>query len=237
MKISTKLIYAPFTLLYCAGLLTHDVLPNLSRIDVRWASYLTLFFIIGVVAILPGVWIVSSFEKKHTKISVGVFLRFALGVSAFFISYRYFWSDWSAFYTSLVISSYVSLLGMMIARKDFRKKQTILRDKNSGNLYEVRAGKAYRLPVNEAANYQANAIPTFEFASDSMNGFGSNTSVCSVSSVSDDFTSNDYKTGMEINPSSGMPMVGGISGLDVHGNSWGTSFNEPSNSYDPGRGY
>ncbi|KAI3491994.1 hypothetical protein L1887_43537 [Cichorium endivia] len=28
-----------------------------------------------------------------------------------------------------------------------------------------------------------------------------------------------------------MPMVGGISGLDIHGNSWGTNFNEPSNTY------
>lgn len=46
-----------------------------------------------------------------------------------------------------------------------------------------------------------------------------------------------FSNGITVNPASGMPMVGGISGLDIHGNSWGTNFNEPSNTYDPNRGY
>lgn len=40
-----------------------------------------------------------------------------------------------------------------------------------------------------------------------------------------------------VNPSSGLPMIGGFSGLDIHGNSFGTNFNEPTNSNEPTRGY
>lgn len=40
-----------------------------------------------------------------------------------------------------------------------------------------------------------------------------------------------------VNPSSGLPMIGGFSGLDIHGNSFGTNFNEPTNSTDSTRGY
>lgn len=237
MKISTRLLYAPFVLLYFSGIITHDVLPNLSNLDVRWIGYLMLFFIIGVAAILPGVMIVLSVEMRKVEINAGLCMRFALGTCAFFISYFYFWNDWSSFYISLVISIYISLIGMIILRKDCRKQQAILRDKMSGDLYKIRAGKAYRLSDDEAKKYQSNNIPAYDFSSGSLSGSDSNFTVIPLSSVSDGSASNDYNTGIAINPSSGMPMVGGISGMDVHGNSWGTNFNEPSNTYDPNRGY
>jgi len=43
--------------------------------------------------------------------------------------------------------------------------------------------------------------------------------------------------GILINPSTGLPMVGGMSGIDVQGNSWGTNNNDVSNMYDPSRDY
>ncbi|WP_085952535.1 MULTISPECIES: hypothetical protein [unclassified Citrobacter] len=58
-----------------------------------------------------------------------------------------------------------------------------------------------------------------------------------VQPINSDLSNADFKQDTVINPSSGMPMTGGISGLDIHGNSWGTNFNEPSNTYDPSRGY
>jgi hypothetical protein len=67
-----------------------------------------------------------------------------------------------------------------------------------------------------------------EFSSSDVTGFDVSSS---VQSVNHSFSNTD----LIINPTSGMPMVGGISGLDVHGNSWGTNFNEPSSTYDPNR--
>jgi len=75
------------------------------------------------------------------------------------------------------------------------------------------------------------------WSSNSISGFDHSSSVIPLSYTSSSLTHSDYNSGITINPSTGMPMVGGISGLDIHGNSFGTNFNEPSSTYDPNRGY
>lgn len=46
-------------------------------------------------------------------------------------------------------------------------------------------------------------------------------SICSWFGI-DDNQSNDCATGCEINPATGLPMVGGCGGIDVAGNPYGT---------------
>ncbi|ELY4230335.1 hypothetical protein ACR2R9_004033 [Cronobacter sakazakii] len=108
-----------------------------------------------------------------------------------------------------------------------RKIPHIFRDSASGQYYRYEQNGVAKLTESEAnalnINRESNTIPSYSFDS------------ISISSA-------NYGTGNDnivINPSSGLPMPGGISGLDIHGNSWGTSFNEPSSntSYDPNRGY
>ena len=115
-----------------------------------------------------------------------------------------------------------------------KKGLNLLRDKDTGHLYEIRGAKAYRLNDFDAARFQSismsKGLQFAEFSSSDVTGFDVSSS---VQSVNHSFSNTD----LIINPTSGMPMVGGISGLDVHGNSWGTNFNEPSSTYDPNRGY
>ncbi|MEO3325850.1 hypothetical protein ABHD20_25015 [Enterobacter cloacae] len=113
------------------------------------------------------------------------------------------------------------------------KDHTFLKDEDNGRVYVIRNGRSHMLPDNETQLISTtdNKIISFSGSQISIQD-GGITNIPSNTSFNDSFS-----TGITVNPASGMPMVGGISGLDIHGNSWGTSFNEPSNTYDPNRGY
>ncbi|EDV0839718.1 hypothetical protein OY10_004589 [Salmonella enterica subsp. enterica serovar Havana] len=113
------------------------------------------------------------------------------------------------------------------------RDNTLLKDEDTGKLYVFRNGRVHTLADHEARNVCMNDMKIISF-SDSQLSIQSS----SISSFSQNSSFNDsFSDGITVNPASGMPMVGGISGLDIHGNSWGTNFNEPSNTYDPDRGY
>lgn len=121
------------------------------------------------------------------------------------------------------------------------KHSVVMRDSDTGALYRINGMKAHRLSDNEVKEYWAvesnNLHSLKEFSSNSVTGFDSSSPTIVLPYGSNDFNSSDFNHGIHINPSSGSPMVGGISGHDISGNSWGTNFSEPMNTYDPNRGY
>lgn len=140
----------------------------------------------------------------------------------------------SALIAGIAVHSLMAFIfaGIVLRPVTYREN-TVLKDENSGKLYVVRDGNAHELPDNAAYRLNLNDTKSINLSGCAMSIHENN-----ISFTPTDSSSNDtFSHGIVVNPSSGMPMVGGISGLDVHGNSWGTSFNEPSNTYDPGRGY
>ena len=140
----------------------------------------------------------------------------------------------SALIAGIAVHSLIAFIfaGIVLRPVTYREN-AVLKDENSGKLYIVRDGKAHVLPENAAYCLSPNDMKGINFFGGEMSIHESNISFTST----DSSTNDNFGHEIVVNPSSGMPMVGGISGLDVHGNSWGTSFNEPSNTYDPGRGY
>ncbi|EGN1961557.1 hypothetical protein IR662_002941 [Salmonella enterica] len=122
----------------------------------------------------------------------------------------------------------------VILRPVTYRDNTLMRGEDTGRLYVIRNGNAHTLADHEAQHVSMNDMKIISFSGSQITGFDANSTVFPVDCYS---SSSDMNQSMVLNPSSGMPMVGGISGLDIHGNSWGTNFNEPSNTYDPVRGY
>lgn len=241
MRISTRLIYSPFLLLYAMGPLVHDIIPYQFKLNLRVIGGFSLLYLIGLVSLLPIYMLIRNVEKKRLRIRRSIVLRMIASLSFFSVPYFVFWGDWSLFYISLVLSVYASLVCMIAWRKDVSKRVTLLRDSDTGNYYRVKGGLAYRLSDNEVSElkgrFAGRHFPVVEFASTEIIGFDNQSNVIPVNSGASSYNHSEISTGMYVNPSSGMPMIGGISGIDIHGNSWGTNFNEPSNHYDPNRGY
>lgn len=141
--------------------------------------------------------------------------------------------------TALISGTAVhTIIAFIFAAAVAGKKSAVLQDKDTGAYYRIKSGKAYRLSDSEVVKYcsasKSSNTPIGEFSSSSIKGFDSNSPVIPMTNG---LNLSDYNSAIIVNPSSGMPMVGGISGLDIHGNSFGTNFNEPSSTYDPNRGY
>ncbi|EPA1042568.1 hypothetical protein ACQZWC_004256 [Enterobacter bugandensis] len=113
------------------------------------------------------------------------------------------------------------------------KDNTLLKDEGNGQIYVIRNGVAHILPANEAQRLSTSDNKIMSFSGIQMSILDAG-----ITTNRDNTYFNDsFSNGITVNTASGMPMVGGISGLDVHGNSWGTNFNEPSSTFDPNRGY
>ncbi|HDR2474387.1 hypothetical protein ACKURH_26685 [Enterobacter soli] len=233
MKVSAKIIYSPFLILYAMGPFIHDVVPYLRKIDFRAGLHFTLLYLIVLLTLIPLLFLIKKVESKYINLTVSIIVRLLSGTGLFLVPYVVFWSDWPMFYVSLIITLYASFLCMVVNRKEV-KHTVLLKDSATGALYKFKGGKAYRLNDFDAARLQSismsRGLQFAEFSSSDVTGFDVNSS---VQSVDHSFSNTD----LIVNPSSGMPMIGGISGLDIHGNSWGMNFNEPSNTYDPNRGY
>ncbi|NCH89943.1 hypothetical protein EHJ13_21265 [Cronobacter dublinensis] len=125
-----------------------------------------------------------------------------------------------------VVHSALAFMAAAFTSKQ-RKAPDVFRDSATGQYYRYE-----KEGLTVLTEIEANSIAVSRNIS----------SIPSFSLENTNLISNSYGVGGEnisINPSSGLPMNGGISGLDVNGNSWGTNFNDPSsnNPYDPNRGY
>ena len=140
----------------------------------------------------------------------------------------------SALIAGIAVHSLIAFIFVgVVLRPITYKDNTLLKDEDDGRVYVIRNGRAHVLTDNEAQLISTTDNKIISF-SGSQIGIqdGGITNIPLNTSFNDSFSN-----GIPVNPASGMPMVGGISGLDIHGNSWGTNFNEPSNTYDPNRGY
>lgn len=241
MKILTKMAYAPIILIYALGPLLHDVLPNFSVLGNKMWGVVAIIYFIGLVLIVPPILLVRYLEHRTIQIRKNIALRLISAIALFSVPYFVFWNDWAMFNISLIITMYISFVCMLIGRKDVQNKTALLKDKDSGNYYRLNGGKAHLLSEHDVQRYKSGlagtGISSYEFSSSAITGFDSNATENHLSFDSGMFGNDNFSSGMSINPSSGSPMVGGISGHDISGNSWGTNFNEPTNTYDPNRGY
>lgn len=196
------------------------------------------FFIIGfsltfLATFVYALFSISIFRKTTTlnlKIVLGfsALLALTLGVLTGIVGDDYE----SALFSGVAVQTIISFIVVATSFAKGNKGQIVV-DSETGSAYRVVNGLAQRLSESDARRYVDGSERTYDFSSGSIpiaDGFSS------ISGAG----SSGIDSGITINPSSGLPMNGGMSGLDVGGNSWGTSFNDPSgsqNSYDPNRGY
>lgn len=230
-----KISYIPVFSIYAFLPIIHDVIPYHNGYDSEdWLALIGMYAL-GMLISLPLYYVLSKADQSAYHATFNSVAKRAL-ISIFFLSMcmYFFWE--SSVYLYLSMSAVMGLSTALFGVR--RKGLNLIKDKDTGNVYEVRGSKAYKLTNAELAGFKTGMfgkeITLSEFSSSQYSGIDSSLSVLPIDNSSGGAISNHVIT---INPTSGMPMVGGISGLDIHGNSWGTNFNEPSNTYDPNRGY
>ncbi|WP_110877693.1 hypothetical protein [Franconibacter helveticus] len=238
--IASKILYAPILLVFFGAPLFHDVIKYGEDYGIEEWMAIGGLYLIGFLIASPVLHLIFKVENSYLKMTFKVSICFGASLLLHLAALILFWSNSAYLYVSLAVAMLLTYFIMVVGRKNLKFPSRIFYDKDTGAMYRVAGHKVCRLTSDEAAKYQgvsASGIEIFNFSSGSMNGFdrcASEISLSNFSSAMPDFQNDSY-----INPSSGLPMTGGISGLDIHGNSWGTSFNEPSSntSYDPNRGY
>jgi len=192
-----------------------------------------------LLSVIPNALYILCFWKLHSSkrgISLKATLLFnsILAVILNFLVYFVCNDTESALIAGIAVHTLIAFMFVgVVLRPVIYKDNTILKDKDNGRLYVIQNRKVHLLPDNNAKiiSMSDNKIISFSGSQMGIDDGG-------ITNFSLDNTFNDsFSDGIAVNPASGMPMVGGISGLDIHGNSWGTNFNEPSNTYDPDRGY
>ncbi|WOZ79957.1 hypothetical protein [Kosakonia sacchari] len=234
-KASFRLLYMPILIVYFFTPVIHDVWKYAENYRVSDWLTLLIIYMAGLTFAAPLLYMIFKLEPLKKSRGIGWCYRM---LSCYVIQLVAIWSAWddSAFlYLSLPLIIITSFFIMCIGRKDLNLPMTVYKDKKTGNLYRMKNGSPYLLSSEEIKNYVGG------------------TKIIHVSSMTNNGSSYDHIALPEhsslqsspsfpdtyINPSSGLPMNGGISGLDIAGNTWGTNFNDPTNhqSYDPNRGY
>ncbi|EGN2451091.1 hypothetical protein IIF46_003288 [Salmonella enterica] len=230
-----KIVYFPVFIIFAGVPLTHDVIPYHEWYNTEDWFALAGMYALGILIASPLYYLLWKYDKYGKRCSVfSIISRVIFTLFLQIICSYFLWNDSPYLYLSLAaimgISSVIFGCG--------QKALNLLKDKDTGSVYEIRGCNAYKLDDAKVKRIQTNmftkGIQFSEFSPSQFTGFDANSTVFPVDCYS---SSSDMNQSIVLNPSSGMPMVGGISGLDIHGNSWGTNFNEPSNTYDPVRGY
>lgn len=230
-----RIFYIPVFTLYAALPIVHDVLPyHKGYSGEDWAA-LAGMYALGMLISSPLYYLLKKADKFRGADSFAFLILHVL--TSIFLQLTclyFFWENSAYLYLSMSTVMAFSAVLFGIGRKGLN----LFKDKDTGDIYEIRGSKAYRLSEAEAARYRTDMfgknVVLAEFSSSQYSGLETNPAVLPINSSASNM---DFNQGLTVNPSSGMPMIGGISGLDIHGNSWGTNFNEPSNTYDPNRGY
>lgn len=130
------------------------------------------------------------------------------------------------------IHSILAFISLMYSTRKMNGGK-VIKDSKTGQLIRVRNGQYTPLTSEDRSGYIAPCENAQTAGSSIVSASG-----VSCSSPLSPSGSGYPSTQTCINPSSGLPRTGGMSGLDVAGNSWGTNFNDPTsnNTYDPNRG-
>lgn len=229
--------FVPMFVMYFGFPLIRDVVPFHEIYTYQeWLALLGMY-VIGTLLAAPLIYLLIKGSGKHLELGLTVRWMLFLVATLQIACMYYLWEQSAQLYLSMAIT-----MGIISSLYAYGTKSTnIMRDKDTGNFYRLHRGKAHRLSEDDVQKYMSGVIGTnispYEFSSSAIAGFDSHASENNLSFNSSMFSSDNFSSGMSINPSSGSPMVGGISGHDISGNSWGTNFNEPTNTYDPNRGY
>ena len=198
-----------------------------------------------VLSSLPNIIYILFFfqlRKSNRKVGVLIFLFSILSLVCSLLSIQILLGNdiESALISSVAVHiAIMFVFAFVVFGRTGRDNESLLVDKETGSFFKLRSGKLYPLSRDEAKQYGSDALSLSQsyqvFQSEIGNSIlgGSSSKYSGPESVNNC----DINSGLTLNPSSGSPMVGGIGGLDINGNSWGTNFNDPNNTYDPNRGY
>lgn len=232
-----KISFIPVFVMYFGFPLIRDVLPYHNDYSLQDWLALGGMYAIGLLIATPLLYLLIKTSGVISKSRLSLYGSILVASTIQMACMYLFWDSATTLYILMVL-----IMAMMSVIYAYASKNTyLICDKDTGNFYRIKGNKAYRIANEDIERYKANVsgqyIPMSIFSSNSISGFDHSSSVIPLSYTSSSLTHSDYNSGVTINPSTGMPMVGGISGLDIHGNSFGTNFNEPSSTYDPNRGY
>ena len=206
-----RISYIPVFSIYAVIPIIHDVMPNHSRYYSEDWIALAGMYVLGTLISLPLFYLLKKADKSGNSVSIAShFPRLLTSILAQVICLYFLWEN--AIYLYLSMSTVMVLSAALFGAG--RKGLNLLKDKDTGNIYEIRGSKAYRLSDEEAVRYQTSmcgkGIVLAEFSSSQYSGLDTNSSVLPINFGP---SHTDINQGIAINPSSGMPMVGGISGV------------------------
>lgn len=229
-----RISYIPVFSIYAILPVIHDVIPyHNGYYSEDWLA-LAGMYALGILISLPLYYLLKKMDDKGVcKVALVSVVGRALFSIFLQLSCIYlFWEKTAYLYLSISVVMGLSVAIFTVGRKGWELI------KNAGNTYEARDNGTYKLKDSNSSGHQTGILgKELTLVEISSGQFFGHDSGSLVQPINSDLSSTDFKQDIVINPSSGMPMAGGISGLDIHGNSWGTNFNEPSNTYDPNRGY
>lgn len=227
-----RTLYWPMLVSYFGFPVVRDLLPFYSIYGVDdWLAILALY-VLGTILSFPLLYKLHKSKNKISNLKPSSYIVPIFGVFSQVVGGVFFWEDSISLYLYMAIVIVVSTIVLTYCSKNV----IVVRDEDTGTLYKVRHGKLLRIPTEDLGSYQGMSVP-FLISSSSIPGFDCSAPIVPFDSAAFGISSSGFNTGLTINPSSGLPMMGGVSGLDVNGNSFGTNFNDSNNTYDSSRGY
>lgn len=233
MKSNTgKIVFITFFCIYFGFPLVRDVFPfHLDYSLEDWFALLGMY-ILGMGFALPlFIFLLKNRKAKKWSDKREIFSAI-VGVALQMVILAASWKFSVTVYLFMALTP-LSIFFLLAFKRD---KCRLLRDVDTGTFYKVKGNRISPLSAGDMY-FQEGKHVVADFSSSSIPGFDGSASVVAFDSTSFFRNGSDYASNTIINPSSGMPMIGGVSGLDVHGNSFGTNLNEPISNYDPNRGY
>lgn len=218
----------------------HDVFPYATVFrSSDWFALLAIYFA-GFLAAAPLICFVVKNEPRVPRNKLGWIVR----VWGCFIAEMFLlvvaWENGAVIYPLLAVYIITTFIVVRVKRNDLLFSVTLFKDKNTGRMYRIIDGKKNLMSENDVIDIsnQGHSFKIREFDSVVINTGITGVGNHSFTDANFNKTDNHFPD-LYVNPTSGLPMNGGMSGLDVAGNSWGTNFNDPANhsAYDPNRGY
>lgn len=202
------------------------------------------FFYMSLIVSLLGslIYLVAFVSLKKDEVKCPLLLIFCISILLVFslgsIGVTVGDDRETAIIAGAVIYSVMAFIFIFIYGA-IRTRNKVYLDSASGKYYTIKGNEFHALTDNQVQTMFANGFVVRELSRE-LHGYTDSSMTVRPSDVTQ-ILPQSANSSMDtyINPSSGLPMNGGISGLDIAGNSWGTNFNDPSNhqSYDPNRGY
>lgn len=199
---------------------------------------LSFFFMALIVSVLASAfYLIGFYSLKKEDADCSVFKLFVISavLSCALVSIALFVDDKETALIGGTAAHTVLAAVFLFAYALTKAKRRVIFDETSGKYYQITEGRRFELTAQQVKDFKIGAFATTNMH-DTHHSFTDGSSLSGGSSNTGSATEVGHNY---INPSSGLPMHGGMSGLDVAGNSWGTNFNDPTNHqpYDSTRGY